>query len=293
MIKHSKEEILLIKNDTVSRFFSEEGGTMKHKAFTLLEILIAIIIVGIIAGIILLNSGASTSKAEQTACLGNRESFEHAYSLYKMGMTNPMTLESFIKTDDKDALKYMDKLGKCPSGGVYSVSEDTATGRYHVVCSIHKDVIVASSGGTGGGSSGGGNIIPGTTDFGGTGIVANDDWSKAVIDEHNIKIIAGQKFKIGDKYYVAVITRNIWYTGSSDPGVNTGYWTYANNEGVVKATGVSVSWSNVSTGDTFSRGDIMYYNGSYYICQQTTFSVQKTSDYQNTPTARPDAWFKL
>jgi len=282
MIKHSKEEILLIKNDTVSRFFSEEGGTMKHKAFTLLEILIAIIIVGIIAGIILLNSGASTSKAEQTACLGNRESFEHAYSLYKMGMTNPMTLESFIKTDDKDALKYMDKLGKCPSGGVYSVSEDTATGRYHVVCSIHKDVIVASSGGSGSGSggSGSGQLIPGTT------VYTNGTWptwEELIAKGGSITLKAGTTFYYNGKYYFAIhdteITSGGLTKGTYSPN---GWWFNDGGLQYINTSGTVAAWQHNEWNDKHANGATMgkiyTYDSNYYIC-----NISSGSDWTDPP----------
>jgi prepilin-type N-terminal cleavage/methylation domain-containing protein len=243
---------------------------MKHKAFTLLEILIAIIIVGIIAGIILLNGGAGTSKAEQAACLGNRESLEHAYSLYKMGMANTMSLENFIKTDDKEALRYMDRIGKCPSGGIYSVSQDTATGRYHVVCSIHKDVIVASSGG-GSGGSGTGDYIPGTN------VKVNSTWSAEELaalldgDSENTKLIkAGSTFKIGDNYYFAladVTLHKNW--GNHQYGIESSSMWY--NAGAIQKIITSSVIALTGTGSvTIQRGSLVSWNGSYYVAKNPT-----------------------
>ena len=44
-----------------------------RKAFTLVEMLIVIIVIGILAGLMMISSGSATDKAEETACLNNRK----------------------------------------------------------------------------------------------------------------------------------------------------------------------------------------------------------------------------
>lgn len=45
-----------------------------RKAFTLVEMLIVIIVIGILAGLMMISSGSATDKAEETRCIADRRS---------------------------------------------------------------------------------------------------------------------------------------------------------------------------------------------------------------------------
>lgn len=98
--------------------------------FTLVELLIVIIIIGVLAGGLLLSVGGSDKKAKEAACLGNREAIKTGWSLYKFSNSSSETLQKFIEAKYHDQIS--NKEAACPSGGVYSDSDG------NVECSVHK-----------------------------------------------------------------------------------------------------------------------------------------------------------
>ncbi|MEG2185608.1 MAG: hypothetical protein RRY12_13085, partial [Cloacibacillus sp.] len=62
--------------------------------------------------------GGSDAKAQETACLGNRETIKTAWSMHNFAASSNEDLQSFIAT------KYHDQISNnnaaCPSGGTYS-----------------------------------------------------------------------------------------------------------------------------------------------------------------------------
>lgn len=268
-----------------------------NRGFTLVELLIAIMIIGILAGMLFLLFGPSEGKAKKETCYGNRQTILLALDSYRFAQgigKEAYTLQSFINDNYKDTIS--NKNAKCPSNGIYSAG--TENGNEVVVCSVHS---IPSGGG---GPSG--NVIPGTNLFGGSGYMALNDWEQAIIDTHIIDFTIGQKFFYEGKYYVAVETlSNIYYNGNSNPNQNV-WWTTKSAGGLVQLTGVSKSWDEIQNGATFQRGDILYYNGDYYVCRVGgnggSVSITKTAPTQYNPNpynSTPDlsgqayAWYKL
>jgi hypothetical protein len=127
-------------------------------------------------------------------------------------------------------------------------------------------------------------------------ISAIDDWEEAIISENSISFSQGEKFKYEDKYYVAVGTESdIYYNGNSSPemeNVETKWWTTKSGGGLVEFTGVSKNWDEIETGYRFYRGDILYYNGDYYVCMVQGYTgyydIVKGQWWSNTPDLPPD-----
>ena len=72
--------------------------TQKHKkAFTLVELLIVIIIIGILAGMMMISSGSATDTAEKTACLNNRKIIERSYNINSVSDTSLQFKEIIAK----------------------------------------------------------------------------------------------------------------------------------------------------------------------------------------------------
>ena len=238
----------------------------KKSAFTLVELLVTILIIGVLAGLLYLAIRPSGDMAREKACSGNRATVLLALDSYRFSSgvsKETYTLQNFIDDDYKDTIS--NKEVKCPSGGTYSAG--TSNGREAVVCSVHGG---GDEPGGGDGPGPSGNVIPGTDLFGGDGYQAIDDWEEAIISENSISFSQGEKFKYEDKYYVAVGTESdIYYNGNSSPemeNVETKWWTTKSGGGLVEFTGVSKNWDEIETGYRFYRGDILYYNGDYYVC---------------------------
>ncbi|MEG1602062.1 MAG: type II secretion system protein [Cloacibacillus sp.] len=68
----------------------------KLQAFTLVELLIVLIIIGVLAGGLWLAFGGSDAKAQETACLGNRETIKTAWSMHKFANGSPVDLNTFV-----------------------------------------------------------------------------------------------------------------------------------------------------------------------------------------------------
>lgn len=122
--------------------------TQKHKkAFTLVELLIVIIIIGILAGMMMISSGSATDTAEKTRCTADRRSLRSALNLYRAEKG------AIATADIKTALDYVLKnnfdnirgavqgdneiTGICPTGGKYTVT--ASDDRIMIACSKHNN----------------------------------------------------------------------------------------------------------------------------------------------------------
>lgn len=269
--------------------------TKKRLGFTVIEMLVVVIVTAILVAIIMLAYGAMIDKSEATACLANRKTIQKAYQFYRLDTPQPKSLDIFLKNENSIADIWLDSKISCPTKGKYSVSQDI------IICSIH-----SQSGG-----SVPNNIIPGTTNFGGGGFVADDDWEDTFFINTNnnrsmIGFEIGQKFLYEGKYYIAVETLPaIDDQGNNDPGQSV-WWTMKGAGGLVQLTGVSKNWDAIPDATRFFRGDILFYDGDYYVCkvQGSTGFIDITKNmptqwnpnpYNNTPDLPGEAstWYKM
>ena len=115
-------------------------STRCRRAFTLVEMLIVIVVIGILAGIYLLAAEPSIERARATDCLSDRTTIKHQY--YIMRSENGYNSEDFAEAVKKDlGRSNVEGDGStfsniCRDGGVYTCSMDEY-GRFSVVCSVH------------------------------------------------------------------------------------------------------------------------------------------------------------
>lgn len=270
-----------------------ENKMIRKAAFTLVEVLIVIIIIGVLAGGLYLAVGGSDEKAKEAACLGNREAIKTAWSMYKFTDASAQK-ESLQKFMDNNYDGYItNDQAKCPSGGEYSAPNG------YVVCNIHGGD--NGTGDSGGGGTGEGGGTGGDTPSGGHYLYNTDNtiaipdgnyWAsmddfKTYSGTNTTRYPTGSLIMIGDKCYIAF--QDVTFTANP----NNSPTTYIHDGGfreITASQATPVSWTQNS--GTYNKGDICLYNGSYYIAQWGV-STNETPDNKKNPVNNAGAWIKL
>jgi prepilin-type N-terminal cleavage/methylation domain-containing protein len=95
-------------------------NTNKHSAFTLVEIMIVVAIVGLLSAIAVPNFVKARSNSRKNMCIGNIRQMENAKTMWanetgKNGSATPADSDLF------GADKYIREKPVCPGGGTYTI----------------------------------------------------------------------------------------------------------------------------------------------------------------------------
>jgi len=99
------------------------------KGFTLVELLIVIIIIGILAGMMMLSTGSAKDKAEATKIVSNMRTIKSAALMYYADNGSWPALANALDS----VSKYLDSS---PDTGVYSIVEGAASGDLSVEAKV-------------------------------------------------------------------------------------------------------------------------------------------------------------
>lgn len=90
-----------------------------NRGFTLVELMVVVVIIGVLTAIAIPVYKASTDKAEASACAANLRMIDSAIQQYKMNEGEaPENIEAL------DAY-FLDGVPRCPSGGNYEIEIDS------------------------------------------------------------------------------------------------------------------------------------------------------------------------
>ena len=109
------------------------------KGFTLTELMIVVVILGILVLIAVPIYNNATDKAERSTCAANRRTIESAMVQYNVieegGLSDNIDIEGPDGLEGLLGGTYIDEWPECPSGGTYGLSESGV----NITCTIHGD----------------------------------------------------------------------------------------------------------------------------------------------------------
>ena len=270
-----------------------------NKAFTLVEVLIVLIIIGVLAGLVYLSAGGADDSAKRAACLSEREKIKSQYAMDQFGTTESfdVRIAALIKEDAPMAngnatsteAKY---TGLCASGGEYTI-KPTDIG-ITVSCN-HKGhgAIIADSGTTNPGESqGSGSYITGTYTPPNFNINTYEDFKANITG--TVTITLGQTFLYNGKYYVLnspyPITSNTPYDSIS---------TYY--EGIIEIktpvdNSMVKTWGSIDNGAAIPKGTIVSVikdGKETYFVAYSEMAKQETQWDSNGPLGGSGSWYAI
>ena len=104
----------------------------KNHGYTLLELILAVAIVGSISAAAVPNYTRFVARAREKVCTYNLQGILYEYQLYCI-------LEEEISLSDYTDLYYAEDEQLCPSGGAYQASGSGEDAR--LICSVHQEEI--------------------------------------------------------------------------------------------------------------------------------------------------------
>ena len=117
---------------------------LKNKsAFTLIELVFVMTILGILSTIVVSSVSGLSASAAATTCQTNRATILRLYEQTKV-FHPELTLDEFLQNPNHIYFSN----GTCPDGGVYAAVYDSEKGTYSITCTKHSDSVEIGGGGT-------------------------------------------------------------------------------------------------------------------------------------------------
>lgn len=111
----------------------------KRCGFTLIELIVICVFMGLLAGYAFVNAGSKAEAAKINTCMANRTEIIASYAMYSISVSEPIEISEFL-SDTTLLGKYMVGNPCCPAGGTFSARKENEE-RIVISCSKHTDYV--------------------------------------------------------------------------------------------------------------------------------------------------------
>ena len=112
-------------------------NTRKQHGFTLVEIMVVVVILGMLATLVVPNLMGASDQARITKAATDLDAIKHAAEIYSLSNPGVPTMEQLIEVDERGnaALPDYEEIPKDPWGEEYYIEETEYAGKYAVMSS--------------------------------------------------------------------------------------------------------------------------------------------------------------